>query len=441
VPRAGAVIGRSTFPGNERLIALSPRFRAQHLHILGGTGTGKTTLLANLLTHDMNVGNGVFLVDPKGDLFLAALARVPRHRIKDVIVIDIRDTEHVVGFNLLRDGSPERAVSEIIKLFEARYPDMRRGVWAPAGFFRGLTTLAGWEGAAFCDIVPLLSPQWTTDPEARWREDVMKSVRDRNIATFWQRYLNEPPQRQDAYAAPVIDRAWQFNERPALRNIIGQSRSTFDMRDVASGKKLLFVNLHGDVDAEAAKLLGTMLLNSFRLAAMNRTDRRTHVQVYIDEFPDLMHLAVPHEEMLAKFRSTNTGLTLAHQDMGQLRKQPDLMSTILANARNKIIFNVSASDARIFADEFRGQVTVDDLIYLSQYEAIARVMTDQGVSDPMTLKTLDYVPVRGTAVAVRLQSRLHYTRSRFDVEAEILGRRQPRSKPGKKRQPRIGDMD
>lgn len=439
VPRTGAVIGCSTFPGNQRPIALSPRHRAQHLHIMGNTGSGKTTLMANLIGYDMEAGHGVVVIDPKGDLFEAALDRVPVTRLDDVVVIDLQDTENPVGFNVLRDGSPERAVSQIIKLFEARYPDMRRGVWAPAGFFRGLTTLAHWEGAAFPDIVPLLSPTWANEPEAAWREEVMRSVRDDSMATFWQRYLNEPPTRQDNYAAPVIDRAWQFNERPVLRNIIGQSRSTFDMADVAAGRKILLVNLAGDVDEEAAKLLGSMLLNSLWHAAKNRFDRATPTFIYIDEFADFMHLPVGFEEMLAKLRSTNTGMVLCHQDFGQIRKRPDLMSTLMANAKNKLVFTMSATDARVFAQEFRGRVTEDDLVYLGQYEVITRLMTDQGVSDPMTARTFDYHPALDTATAVRLRSRLHYGRPVFDVEAEIRGRRKSQQADSPKKRPTIGE--
>lgn len=442
VPRKGALIGRSTFPGNERPIALSQRHRAQHLHIMGGTGVGKTTLITNLIVHDMKAGHGVVLIDPKGDMFHQALARVPKERAKDVIVVDINDAAYPVGFNPLRDGSVEHAVSQLIKLLETRYPDLRRGgVWAPAGFFRGLTTLAGWKGGAFPDIVPLLSPQWANDQEQQWRQEVMLSAKDENTRTFFQRYLKEPATTQDRYAQPVIDRAWQFNERPIVRNIIGQSRSTFDMADVAAGRRMLFVNLHGDVDEEAAKLLGSMLLNSLYNAAMRRQDKERLNCIYLDEFADLVQLPVSFEEMLAKLRSSNTSLTFAHQDMGQLRKRPDLMSAAMTNGRNKIVFNMSADDARTFANEFRGRVTQDDLVYLGQYEAIARVMTEAGPSDPMTISTFDYTPSLGTADLVRTESRRQFGRKLETVEAEIRGRRQPAEKPGGKRRPARGEQE
>jgi hypothetical protein len=439
VPREGAVIGRSTFPGDERPIAFFAHFRNQHTAIMGGTGTGKTTVMTNLAAYDMEAGHGVVIVDPKGDLFEAALDRVPRHRLNDVIIIDLGDTNFPVSFNLLLDGSPERAVSQIIKVFEARYPDMRRGIWAPAGFFRGLTTLAQWPGAAFPDIVPLLSPTWASESEAAWREEVMRSVRDENMAAFWQRYLKEGG-RQDNYAAPVIDRAWQFNERRALRNIIGQSRSTFDMADVAAGRKLLFVNLAGDVDEEAAKLLGSLILNSFWNAARNRTDRSTPTFIYIDEFADFMHLPVSFEEMLAKLRSTNTGMILAHQDLGQVRKRPDLMSTLMTNTKNKIMFTMSKDDARVMAAELGGRVSDQDLQYLGQFEVIARLMTDQGLSDPLTARTFDYTPSLRSADAVRARSRLNYGRPVDQVEAEIRTRRRVRPSTPRRR-PTIGEEE
>lgn len=440
VPRVGALIGRSTFPGNERPIALSPRYRAQHLDIMGSTGSGKTTLMANLAAYDMEAGHGVVIIDPKGDLIEATIDRTPFWRLNDVILMTLQDTNFPVGYNLLRDGSRERAVSQVIRVLEARWPDMRRGVWAPAGFFRGLTALSQWPGGAFPDIVPLLSPTWASESEAAWREAVLRSVKDENAAAFWQRYLKERPTQQDNYAAPVIDRAWIFNERPALRNIIGQSRSTFDMADVAAGRKLLFVNLAGDVDEEAAKLLGSLLLNSFWNAARNRSDRSTPTFVYIDEFADFMHLPVGFEEMLAKLRSTNTGMVLAHQDLGQIRKRPDLMSTLMANTKNKVMFTMSKDDARVMAGELGGRVSDHDLQYLGRFEVIARLMTDQGLSDPLTARTFDYVPSLRSADAVRARSRLNYGRPVEQVEAEIRTRR--RVQPANpKRRPTIGEEE
>ena len=147
-----------------------------------------------------------------------------------MIIIDVGDT-HPVGYNLLSEGKPRIAVEEICQLFEYLYPDMRRGIWARAALHRGLSTLITRPGMTFIDLVPLLSPNARSDVEQQWRDELIAEVQDPELARFWQRFDDLSPAQQENYAAPILDRVWQLNERPEIRNIIGQSESSFSIRD------------------------------------------------------------------------------------------------------------------------------------------------------------------------------------------------------------------
>lgn len=156
------MIARSNFPGNERLLALDPIQSAQHLQVVGPTGSGKTVLLTNLIEQDMKAGRGVVLVEGKGDLFNEVLARVPEHRVQDVVLVDVGDVDYPVGWNLLT-GSPYLAAAGIQALFDHLYPQDARGVRVRAGFYHLILTLMLSTGAAepmsFADIGPLALPQ------------------------------------------------------------------------------------------------------------------------------------------------------------------------------------------------------------------------------------------------------------------------------------------
>jgi hypothetical protein len=430
VPRVGRVIGRSNFPGNERPIAIDYTEARKHVHVVGPTGVGKTVLLGNMMRQDMASGYGVVLIESKGDLFHTALNYVPWDRLQDVVILSIEDTKHIVGFNVLDQGDPRLVVDEIVALFEYLYKDTR-SVWTREVLYHALMTLINVPGLTFVDLAPLLVPM--SSDEVKWADDVIRSLKDRELKNFWQRFQNQPKAAQDRITQPVMDRIWQLNARPEIRNIIGQSTSSFQMADIIRDNKILLVNLAG-IPRDTASLTGTLLMNAL-WHAVKTTPSEKPTFLYLDEFQDFVRMPVDPEDMLAKARGFGLGMVLAHQHLGQL--PTELRSAVLANGRTKIVFATTADDARVMAREFGNSVSEHDFMHLGKYEAISRVATGDGISSPLTITTAAPAPGHNFGNEAIQRSRQLYTVPAHEVEQAILKRRTPEAAP-KTQRPSIG---
>jgi hypothetical protein len=434
IPRTGWVIGNSNFPGDERPVAISPRDAVKHLHVLGPTGVGKTTLLANMARQMMIRNYGVIILESKGDLFNAALNSVPRRRIKDVIVLDVNDTTFPVGFNVLNAGTSHAAVDELSALINGIYGD-HGGVYAPMLLYYGLHALSATPGNTFIELPTLLTPQG--QEEVAWRDQVVRNVQNRDVRQFWQRYLDDTNKERDRMAAPIHNRIWQLSVRPEIRNIIGQSVSSFTFEEVLTNGKILLINLNGvRVGEQTASITGTLLMNAL-YSAVRTVTLKQPCFLFLDEFQDFVNLPVNAADLLAKTRSYGLGLVLAHQDLDQLSKVRGLEQAVLANARSKVVFQASSRDARVMQREFGRSVDEDDFVNLGAYEAIARIATPDGVSAPITLTTRPLIKSTCLGNAVRIASRTTYGRPVAQVEAEIEARRQAGDDQPKKK-PKLG---
>lgn len=436
IPRAGRVLGRSNFPGNERPIAVSVANSLKHLHVCGPTGVGKTALLANLATQDMQREGGVIVMEPKGDLFREVLARVPDSRVDDVIVLDVTDDYFPVGFNILQ-GKPQTVASELQRLFEYLYPADARGVRVRQGLYHAVLTLMTSTNAGvpmtFVDIGPLCAPR---EHEAAFSDSLIRGIQhDEELASFWKDIQHLSRGQRDSFFGPLLGRIWQLNARPEIRHIIGQSASTFDMRAVLQEKKILLVNLAG-LGEDVAKLVGSLLVNAlWSEVQAGAASPANPTSLYLDEFQDFLNMPINPETMLAKARSMGLAMTLVHQHLTQLG--PELRAAVMANARSKLIFQTSADDARLFAREFGNQVSEQDLLHLGQFEVVARVATDHGVSAPVTGTTNPPMKMTGNRDAVIAHSRRQHSRPRAEVAAEIKQRRQVAHQP-KRQRPNLG---
>ncbi|MER0445979.1 TraM recognition domain-containing protein [Streptomyces sp. Edi4] len=439
IPNKGRVIGESNFPGGERALALSPVESAQHLQVVGPTGSGKTVLLNNLMTQDMEAGRGVILIESKGDLFNEALARVPERRLQDVVLLDVTDTAYPVGFNLLQ-GNPYAVASEIQRLFDHLYPQDARGVRVRQGFYHLILTLLMSTNAerpmTFADIGALSVPR--TDQE-EFASNLIAGVSHlEELAGWWQDIQRMPRQQRENYFKPLTDRTWQLTSRRSLRNIIGQSQSTIDMREVIRGNKILLVNLGRATEGkETAGLLGSLILNYVWSAVQGgAANPNNPTMLYLDEFQDFLNLPIAPADMFAQARSLGLAMTVAHQHIGQLSKE--LQEATSTNARSTVVFQTSADEAKHFARQFGRNVSDDDFMNLGRFEVIMRLATRAGVSPPATAVTLPPVGTTGLADKVRQLSQKKYGRPIADVEREIAQRRGAKVKAKRSTKRRFG---
>lgn len=434
IPRDGRILGIGNMPGAERPIALSYPNALRHVHVLGPTGVGKTTLLTNMAVQDMENDYGLILIDSKSEdsLYEAVLDRIPEKRLKDVIIVDVEDTKWPVGLNILDQGNSRSAIDELGNLVSRLYKDSS-SIYAPQVLFHMLRALAGVEGMSFIDLPTMLSPQ--SPEEVAWQRSIAQQVRDPEIRLFLQRYLGQKQAEQDRMSAPVHNRTWQFTSRSEIRNILGQSKSSFQMTDVIRDNKILLVYLNSTrVGTGTASIAGTLIMNAIWQAVRSvKSEKSTFL--YLDEFQDFVNLPVDASDMLAKSRSSGLGMVLAHQHLGQLSL--DLRDAVLANSGTKVVFQTTSSDARSMTREFGRSVDDSDFLSLGRFEVLSRIATDIGTSPPVTLATKPESAKTGHALAVREMSRKKYGRPVAEVEAEIEQRRQA----PKRRRPDIGTSE
>lgn len=424
VAREGRVFADGNFPGAERALAVTPLDSCKHWHIVGRTGSGKSVLMGNLMAQDMAAGRGVICVEMKGDLFYAGMNYVPRGRINDVVVLDVSDSSHPVGFNILAQGSPEIVASEVQAIFNHVY-GTEQGVRMPEVLYHALITLMTTKAGngkrfTFVDLMPLLWP--SSREEQVFSREVIKNVPDKYVRDWWKTLDNLSKGERDKYLQSLRSRVWQLNSRAEIRNIIGQSDSSFDIRDIVGQRKMLLVNLAG-IPEESASLIGALLINSLWHAIKEgHASPENPVSLMLDEFHHYLKIPISPETMLAEARSFGLAMHLAHQGLDQL-KIPTLRSAVMNNAVNKVVFQRGSDDSRAFAAEFGSPIKDDDLKRLRKYEVVARVAGEEGLSPPITGVTRPPIEATGNAAAVRAASRQRYGRHVSDVETEIRERR------------------
>lgn len=411
------VLGQATAPGEDRQLGLSIDDARQHLHVIGPTGTGKSTLLANLICQDIASGRGVVVIEPKGDLVQDVLARIPSERIKDVVVLDPTETEYPIGLNplLVRGRRPELVADQVLAVFHGLY----EANWGPRMqdiLHASLLTLAGRGDASLCVLPALL-----TNPTVRRR---LRAGIDDPIALepFWAWFDAISDAERLQATSPVLNKLRPFLLRKSVRAIVGQVEPRFRIDEVFTKRKIVLVSLaKGLIGPEAAALLGSLFVAELWQAVLGRAgvaaERRHPVAVYADEFQDYVHLPTDMADALAQARGLGIGLTLAHQHLAQLPS--NLRSAVLANARSRVCFQLSGDDAQAMARISGGSLEPSDFQRLRRYEAYAQLVVGGEVADFASIRTMPMQSPISDPAAVREASRLRYGRPVDEVEAEI----------------------
>lgn len=397
-------------------MALSPADSLRHLHVLGPTGVGKSTLLLNLIAQDMAAQRAVVVIEPKGDLIADVLAQVPSRRVDDVVLLDPTDREYAVGLNPLSPAGrpPELVADQLLGLFHALYADF----WGPRTqdiLGASLLTLARLPGSTLTALPLLLT-------DAGFRRRVVAKVSDPiGLGSFWAGFEAWREAERTNAIAPVMNKLRPLLMRPDIRAIVGQRRPRFTLDQVFTERKILLVNLAaGQVGPETAALLGSLVMSQLWQAILGRSsvppERRHPVMVVLDEFQSYLRLPVDLADALAQARGHGAGFTLAHQFLHQL--DPAMRSAVLANAQSRLAFRLGSEDARTLSSG-SSVLAPEDFQGLGAFEAYAQLVVQSSVQGWCSLRTLPPGPALSDPTVVRTASRQHYGARRTELEAEL----------------------
>jgi hypothetical protein len=384
------------------------------MYLIGASGTGKSTLLLNLIRQDLESGDGLAVLDPHGDLIDRVLGFIPEGRLGDVILIDPGDAECPIGFNILSAGSElEQTLlaSDLVDTF--RRLSMSWGDQMTSVL--GNAILAFLENERVGTLVDLR--RFLVEPA--FRKEILATVRDPEVAYFWEReftLLRGKPQ------APILTRLDTFLRPKPIRYMVAQSNSRLDLRKAMDEGKVIFCRLsHGAIGEENAYLLGTLLVSKLHQVAMSRQDiaegERRPFYLYIDEFHHFVTESMA--SILSGARKYRLGLVLAHQDLRQLQsRSADVMASVIANPCTRVCFRVGDEDARLLAKGFSG-FNADDLQNLGVGEAICRVERaefDFNLRTP-PLPSVEPMVAQARKERVIAQTRERYGTPRAEIEA------------------------
>lgn len=420
--RSERVIGLTSTPGCRQPVAIPIRDAVFHTHLLGPTGTGKSTVLLSLALADVEAHRAVLLLDPKGDLATDLLTRVPEGRHEDVVVIDPTNPAPVglnplAGSARLAPVTADSLLGTLAALFREHW-----GVRTADVLNAALLTLARTPGANLLWLPPLL-----TDPAFRRR---VLDGQDDPLGTgaFWAAYEAKRPQAQAVEIAPVLNKLRQLILRPHLRAVLGQSAPRFTVEELFTRKRIVVVNLNrGLLGAEAARLLGSLLVGQLwsRLLARQALppERRHVVSVYIDEAHDFINgLPGDLSEALAQARSLGGALHLAHQYRAQL--SPAMVQALETNARNKIYFGLSGTDAAAAAHLAPG-LEAQDFIGLPAYHAYATLMQQGRSTGWLSVTTRPAPPARQEPASLYAASHQRYGVPAARTEQQLINLTNP----------------
>lgn len=416
------LLGQNAHRGSVSPVWFRTPDRLRHMHVVGATGTGKSTLLLNLIRQDLEAGRGVGLLDPHGDLAEEMLGLVPEARAEETVFFDPSDEEHPVGFNVLRarsDRERDQLSSDLVAIFRRFSASWGDQMTAVLGNALQALLLAEKPGTLL-DLRRFLL-------QSEARKEVLSTVDDPLVLSFWRDEFSRLSGARSQL--PIVNRLDAFLRPRAIRHIVAQGDGRLDVGEVMDRGGVFVGKLsQGAIGEENAHLLGSLLVAKFQQVAMAREriperDRRPFI-LYIDEFH---HFATPSlTALLSGARKYGLGLVLAHQELKQLSDH-ELKSAVLTNAATRVVFRVGDEDARALASGFRA-FNADDLMSQGIGEAVCRVgQADQDFNLRCAPRvSVDEEVLRGRQEVIRTRSRERYAGDRAVVEAAIAAAWGPR---------------
>lgn len=398
-------------------LSISPQDSLEHCHLIGPTGSGKSTAMLHLILADIRAGRSVLVLDPKADLVNDVLMRVPEERTGDVVIIDPSDS-CPCGFNPLAFkgyGDSSLIADAVLSVLKEIFSDSW-GIYTQDVLTASLLTLAETENATLLWLLPLL-----TDEQFRHR--VTGKTSDRMaLRPFWEQFeaLRDTEKRQQI--SPVLNKLRQLTLRPGLRNILGQAKPKFSLTDLFYQRRIILIPLNkGQIGGESARLLGSLIVGLTWTLALSRAglpaEKRHIVEIYIDELQDYLSLPTDLSDALAQARGLGVGLTLAHQYRDQL--PINVRSGIDANARNKIVFGLNSRDAKEMA-AMAPELTAEDFMTLPRYQIYTSFQSGGKNTGWVQGRTLPPPPALRDAADLKAISQAAYGIPAEQTEEEYL---------------------
>ena len=412
------LFAQTNFRNQMRRFGIKMDDRRRHMYVIGKTGMGKTTMMENMVLHDIYAGHGVGVVDPHGDFAEKIINYIPPNRINDVVYFNPADMEYPVGFNILEVKSEEQkhlVAAGLMGIFKKIWPD----VWSPRMEYilnNTILALLEYPGSTLLGINRMLS-------DKIYRNKVVRKVKDPVIKSFWQQEFASYSERYATEAvAAVQNKIGQFLSASVIRNMVAQVTSTINVRQIMDSKKIFIMNLSkGRIGEDNSRLLGGMLITEIQLAAMERVDmpesQRQDFFLYVDEF---QNFATPSfANILSEARKYRLSLIMAHQYVAQLDEV--VADAVFGNVGTMVTFRVGGADAEELVKEFTPAFMEEDIVNLPKYEVILKLMINGVASHPFTALTMPPIgSPTGSSEKVIKVSRERYAKKREVIEDKIL---------------------
>jgi hypothetical protein len=415
-------IGTTDYRGGEVKFGIKEDDRLRHTYVIGKTGMGKSTLLENMAIQDILNGEGVCVIDPHGSMAERILKYVPEHRIMDVVYFAPFDAEYPVALNVLEHVEEDKrhlVSSGLMNAFKKVFGEEQFSGRMVYLLLNAILSLLENEGESLMGINRIFS-------DKNYRRKIISNIKDPSVMSYWTEEFAKYTDKYVQEATPAIqNKIGQFISNPVLRNIVGQHKTSFDMREIMDKKKILICNLSiGLTGKENVDLIGSLLITKIYLAAMSRADlpekelkASSKFYFYVDEFQNFVNDSFA--EILSQSRKYNLGLIMAHQYIEQLTDE--VKAAVFGNVGTLISFRVGATDAEILEKEFAPQFTMDDIVNLSARQVYMRLSIDGAGSKPFSARTLPPFPEpeQNFVPAIIAHSRAAYSKPKHIVEQEI----------------------
>ncbi len=414
------LFGQTTFRNQCQKFGIKIDDRRRHMYVVGKSGMGKSTVLENMIVQDMNKGRGLAVVDPHGDLAEKIINYIPDSRVKDIVYFNPSDAEFPIAFNVVEQVEPHLrhlVASGLIGVFQKLWADS----WGPRLEYilrNAILAVLDYPGSTLLAITRMLS-------DKNFRKEVIEKIQDPVVKAFW---VNEFSGYNDKFAseavAPIQNKVGQFLSSSLIRNIVGQTKSSIDLRKIMDEGKILIMNLSkGRIGEDNSALLGSMMITKIQLAAMSRVDideeSRRDFYLYVDEFQNFATDSFAN--ILSEARKYHLCLILAHQYIEQL--SDNVKAAVFGNIGTLVTFRVGATDAEFLAKEFMPLFTEEDLVNIPKFNFYLKLMIDGLTSDPFSAKTL--APLNRDDKTPNLEKVINYTHEHYasrreKVEEDIM---------------------